>query len=272
SHGRPRRLGRRGRLVAALVVIAALLGVGFTTDFGADASAEPVVQAFLLDWQQGHYTAAAQPTTGDTPAVSGQLLANFRNLDATEMFFSLRSIEQHGNTAEASFTATMDIAGGAHQWTYEGRFGLVSRGGHWLVSWAPSVIQPSLGPGDRLAVVAKLAPRAMVTDVGGSPLIQKSTVYHVCVYPGKLASVRQTATEFSQVMALNEQQVLGQISPAPPKEFLSLVALDPGSYGSLWPSLSHVRGLVAQASQARLFNLDPNDGVGAVGTESSPAL
>lgn len=259
-------------MVAALVVFAALLGVGFTTDFGAEASAEPVVQAFLLDWQQGHFTAAAQLTTGDRATVSGQLLAAFRNLDATEMFISLKSIEQHGKTAEASFTATMDIAGGAHQWTYAGQFGLVSRGGHWLVSWAPSVIQPSLGPGDRLAVVTKLSPRAMVTDAGGSPLIQKSIVYYVGVYPGKLASVRQTATEFSQVMGLNEQQVLGQISAAPPREFLSLVTLDPGSFGSLWPSLSRVRGLVAQASQARLFNLDPDDGVGKVGTESSSAL
>jgi cell division protein FtsI/penicillin-binding protein 2 len=259
-------------MVAALVVLAGLLGVGFQTDFGAEASAEPVVQAFLLDWQQGHYTAAAQLTTGDAPTVSGQLLAAFRNLDATEMFFSLKSIQQHGNTAEASFTATMDIAGGAHQWTYEGQFGLVSRGGHWLVSWAPSVIQPSLGPGDRLAVVTKLAPRAMVTDVSGSSLIQKSTVYYVGVYPGKLASVRQTATEFSQVMGLNERQVLGQISAAPPKEFLSLVTLDPASFGSLWPGLSRVRGLVAHASQARLFNLDPDDGVGKVGTENSPAL
>src|SRR5262249_15927107 len=101
--------------------------------------------------------------------------------------------------------------------------------------------------------------------------IRKATVYHVGVYPGKLASVRQTATEFSQVMGLNEQQVLGQISAAPPKEFLSLVTLDTGSYSSLWPSLSHVRGLVSQASQARLFNLDPNDGVGEVGTESCSA-
>jgi hypothetical protein len=259
-------------MVAALVVFAGLLGVGFSTDFGAEGSAEPVVQAFLLDWQQGHYTAAAELTTGDAPTVSGQLLAAFRNLDATEMFFSLNSIDQHGNTAKASFTATMDIAGGAHQWTYRGRFGLVSRGGHWLVSWAPSVIQPSLGPGDRLAVVTKLAPRAMVTDVAGNPLIQKSTVYYVGVYPGKLASVRQTASEFSQVMGLNEQQVLGQISAAPPRQFLSLVTLDPGSFGSLWPSLSRVRGLVAKAGQARLFNLDPDDGVGEVGAENSPAL
>jgi len=265
-------LKRRGRMVGALVLFVALVGVGFSTGFGAQASAEPVVTSFLLDWEQGHYTSAAKLTNGDVPAVSAQLSAAFRELDATEMFLSMRSVTQHGSTAKASFTAVVDLEGGGHQWTYTGSFGLVSSGGRWLIDWRPSVIQPGLGPGDRLAVLTSFPPRGQVTDATGSSLIPESTVYRVGVLPGKLRSARATAATFSQVTGLNSQQVLGAISAAPPRQFLSLLTLDPGSFATLWSSLSHVPGLTARAGQARLSDSSAFDGVGTVGTENSQAV
>jgi cell division protein FtsI/penicillin-binding protein 2 len=269
---KPGFLKRRGRMAGALLLFAALVGVGFSTGFGTQATAEPVVTSFLLDWEQGHYTNAAKLTNGDVPVVSAQLSAAFRNLDATEMFLSMRTVTQHGGTARATFTAVVDLEGGGHQWTYNGSFGLVSSGGRWLVDWKPSVIQPSLGPGERLAVLTTFPQRGQVTDAAGSPLIPKSTVYHVGVYPGQLRSARATAAAFSQATGLNLQQVLGQVSAAPPRQFLSLLALDPGAFATLWPSLSHVPGLTARAGQARLSDSSEFDEVGTVGTENSPAV
>jgi hypothetical protein len=256
----------------AFVVLGGLIGIGFTTDFDTEASAEPVVQQFLIDWQQGHYTDAARLTSGDRADVSTQLAAAYRNLDATAMFLSMDSVRRHGNTAQASFKATVDLAGGSHQWKYEGHFGLVLAGGRWLISWAPSVIEPSMKPGDRLAVTTKFQPRAQVTDIAGNPLIHLSTVFHVGVYPGKLANVRQTAMGFATVTGLNQQQVLGRISSAPPHDFLSLLTLDPASFARLWPSLSHVRGVIGQRGHARLSGSDLDEAVGSVGTEDSSVL
>jgi len=269
---KPGFLKRRGRLVGALVLFVAVVGVGFSTGFGTQASAEPVVTNFLLDWEQGHYTSAAKLTNGDAPAVSAQLSAAFRQLDATEMFLSMHSITQHGSTALATFTAVVDLEGGGHQWTYNGSFGLVSSGGHWLVDWRPSVIQPSLGPGDRLAVATNFPQRGQVADASGSPLIPESTVYRVGVIPGKLRSARATAAAFSQTTGVNAQQVLGAISAAPPRQFLSLLTLDPGSFATLWSSLSHVPGLTARAGQARLSDTSQFDEVGTIGTENSQAV
>jgi hypothetical protein len=260
------------RLAVALVLLAGLVGAGFTTDFATETSAEPVVQRFLLDWQQGHYTDAAKLTNGTLADVRGQLSAAYNNLDATAMFFSMDSVRRHGNAAEASFKATVDLAGGSHQWKYEGHFGLVFVGGHWLVDWAPSVIEPAMRPGMRLAVLTKFPPRAQVTDVAGNPLIHLSTVYHVGVYPGKLANVRRTAAGFAAVTGLNQQQVLGQISSAPPHDFLSLLVLDPASFTRLWPSLSHVRGVTEKRGHARLSDTGVDEAVGSVGTENSTAL
>jgi transpeptidase family protein/MecA-like transpeptidase family protein/penicillin-binding protein len=277
SAGRGGRSGRSGsrrlvRLAVALVVLGGLVGIGLTTDFDTETSAEPVVQQFLIDWQQGHYTAAAGLTNGDPADVSTQLTAAYRNLNATAMFISMDSVKRHKNTAVATFTAVVDLAGGSHQWKYQGHFGLVSVNGRWLINWAPSVIEPHLRPGDRLAVTTRFPPRAQVTDVANVPLLPLSTVYHVGVYPGKLSSVRQTATGFAAVTGLNQQQVLGYISSAPPHDFLSLLTLDPESFARLWPSLSHVRGVIEHRGDARLSGTSIDDAVGSVDTEDSSVL
>jgi len=253
-------------MAAALAVLAAVLG------FGSESSAEPVVQSFLWDWEGKNFTAAANLTTGNTAVVSSQLAGAIRDLNATAMFFSLSSVTQHGNTAEAKFQATVDLADGDLQWQYQGKFGLVSKGGRWFVTWAPSAIEPSLRGGDRLAVVTTFPPRGQVTDASGKPLIGESIVYHVGVYPGQLTNARATAADFAQVTGLNPEQVLGQISSVPPRGFVSMLTLDSTDFASYWPSLSRVPGLTWQSAQDRLFNFDTDNAIGAVGTENSSLL
>jgi len=255
-----------------MVVVVGMLTIGFATGFGSEASAEPTVQAFLLDWQQGKYAQAAALTSGDVGQVAAQLAASYVDLNATEAFFAMNSVTQHGTTAVARFKATVDLAEDGHQWVYNGQFGLTMKDGQWLVDWAPSVINPSLGPGDRLAVLTVFGPRAQIQDSAGQSLLTMSADYHVGVYPGLLANATRTANRFSQLTDLNSQQVLGQIRAAPPRGFLSLLTLDSASFRSMWPRLSKVPGLSYQRKSERLFDSDAAEVVGAVETEDSDAL
>jgi cell division protein FtsI/penicillin-binding protein 2 len=261
-------------MAVVMVVVVGMFTIGFATGFGGEASAEPTVQAFLLDWQQGRYAQAAALTTGDTGQVATQLAAAYADLNATNTFFAMVSVTQHGATAVARFTATVVLAQGEHQWPYAGRFSLTDKNGQWLVDWAPNVINPSLGPGERLAVVTTFAPRAQVEDSAGQPLLMKSADYHVGVYPGRLGNAARTAAEFSQIAGLNAQQVLGQIHAAPPSEFLSLLTLDPASasYRTIRARLAKVPGLSYQRKTERLFNSVAAEVVGQVGAEDSTAL
>jgi cell division protein FtsI/penicillin-binding protein 2 len=259
-------------MAAVLVLAVGMLSIGFATGFGSEASAEPTVQAFLLDWQQGKYAQAAALTTGDARQVAARLAAAYTDLDATNTFLSMGPVTQHGATAVASFKATVDLAQGGYQWTYTGRFSLTAKSGQWLVDWAPSVVNPSLGPGDRLAVLTTFAPRAQVEDSAGRPLLTNSTDYHIGVYPGRLANAARTAAGFSRIAGLNGQQVLGQIRAAPPQGFLSLLTLEPDSFRSMWPGLAKVPGLSYQRKTERLFESLAAEVVGEVGTENSDAL
>jgi cell division protein FtsI/penicillin-binding protein 2 len=257
-----------------MVVVIGLLCVGFATGFGGASSPEPAVQAFLLDWQQGRYAQAAALTTGNDGQVVSQLTAAYTDLDATNAFLAMNSVTQHGDTAVATFKATVDLAQTGQQWSYIGRFSLAVRNGQWLVNWAPDAINPSLGPGDRLAVLTSFSPRAPLEDSAGQPLLSSSTDYHVGVYPGRLSNMARTAAEFSLITGLSDQQVLGQIRAAPPRRFLSLLTLDPASpqFQGIWSRLVKVPGLTSQRKTERLFGSAAAEVVGTIGTENSSAL
>lgn len=268
------RLSGRQRLAAVMVLVVGVLTIGFATGFGNEPSAEPTVQAFLLDWQQGRYAQAAALTTGSPGQVVGQLAAAYTDLAATNTFLAMNSVTQHGDKAVATFKATVDLAAGGQQWTYIGKFSLAVRNGEWRVNWAPSVVNPALGPGDRLAVVTTFPPRAPIQDRAGQPLVVPSPVYQVGVYPGRLSNTSRTATELSQIAGLNEQQVAAHIRAAPPRQFLSLLTLDPSSpeFRAIWPRLSRVPGVSYQRTTQRLFRSPASEVVGTIGTENSSAL
>ena len=240
--------------------------------FAQEPSAEGTVQAFLLAWQRHDYRAAAAYTTGRAPAVSGALAGAFTQLDATAMFLSMGRVDQSGDTAEAHFSASVNLGEGGHQWTYPGQFALRRAGSGWKVQWAPSVINPQLGPGERLAVITQVPARGQVLDAKGQPLEVPSAVYEVGVWPRALANPAATAEDFAQVTQLNANQVQGQIQAASPGQFLTLLSLDPDSYAGLAPELARVPGLQVHRVSQRLFSSEASEVVGTVGSENSGLL
>jgi cell division protein FtsI/penicillin-binding protein 2 len=249
-----------------------VLVIGLATGFGSEPSAEPTAQAFLLNWQQQHYEAAGALTTASPRTVAAGLKGAFAQIDATQLFLTMNSITQHGGAAEASFTASVDLAADGRVWTYHGRFGLLRAGGGWKVEWAPSVVHPSLSPGERLAVVTQFPSRASVLDAEGKPLQVPGLVYAVGVWPGRLATPEVTARAFARLTGLDAGQVLGQIAAAPPREFLRLASLDPATYAGLRSRLRDVPGLVVQREWERLFQAKATGLVGEVGSELNPVL
>jgi cell division protein FtsI/penicillin-binding protein 2 len=268
----PSRQSRRAKIAGLAIVAVGVLVIGLATGFGSELSAEPTAQAFLLAWQQQHYAAAGALTSATPATAAVDLKDAFAQLDATQLFLAMNSITQHGSTAEATFTATVDLAEEGRVWTYHGRFGLSQTDGAWKVQWAPSVVYPSLGPGERLAVVTQFPDRAAVLDAEGQPLQVPSPVYVMGVMPADLDNPAATAERFANVTKLDAAQVLGQITAAPPNQFLKLASLDPATYSSLRSGLRTVPGLVVHRERARLFQTEATGLVGQVGNETDPML
>ena len=266
------RRAKRSRIAAAAIVAVGVLVIGLATGFGTELSAEPTAQSFLLAWQQQQYAAAGALTTAPADTVATGLRSAVAQLDAPQIFLSMKSVVQHGSTAKASFAATVDLAQQGRVWTYQGHFSLRRVGGDWKVVWAPSVINPNLGPGERLAVVTTFPDRAALLDAKGNPLQVKATAYVLGVVPDRLKSPPDTALAFAKPTGLQAGQVLGQITAAPPHSFLRLATLDPPTYARLLPSLRAVPGLQVRPETQRLFQSKATGLVGAVGSEINQRL
>jgi cell division protein FtsI/penicillin-binding protein 2 len=266
------RRSRRSRIAALGIVVVGVLVIGLATGFGAEPSAEPAAQAFLFDWQQQQYAAASALTTGASATVTADLRGAFAQLDATQLFLTMKSVVQHGGTADVSFMATVDLAQQGRVWTYRGRFGLRRVNGAWKVDWTPGVVNPSLGPGDRLAVVTKFPVRASVLDAKGDPLQLPARAYVLGVWPDRLASQAATAEAFARLTRLQAGQVLGQIAAAPPHQFLRLATVDSTTYAGLRGDLHEVPGLLVRPESQRLFQAEATGLVGEVGSEIDKRL
>lgn len=262
----------RDRIAAVVIVVIGVIVFGCAIGLGTEQSAEGTVQSFLLDWQSQNYAAAGSLTTAAPPTVAAELKGTFGQLDATALYLSMNSIVQHGSTAEATFTASVDLAEEGRVWTYHGRFGLTSSGGSWLVDWSPSAIYPGLGEGDRLAVVTSFSPRGLILDSAGQPLEAPALVYVVGVTPARLASPTVTASDFAAATGVEAAQVAGQITAAPPHQFLKLASLDPSTYARLKNRLRRVPGLAVRQANETLFKTDATELVGTVGSEVNSAL
>ena len=267
------RLRSRQLKLGAAGVVVLLLIIGVAGGFASgEPSAEPAAQDFLLAWAQGQYkTAAALPTGGPAP-VTTDLRTASQQLGAAAYYLSMGPITQHGGTAEAHFFASVDLGQDGAPWSYEGRFAMRKTPAGWRVVWSPTVINPGLHQGLRMAVVTTMPPRAALLDAEGASLIHPSTAWKAQVRPGRLSHPEDTATAFAALAGLDEEQVLSVIRAAPQTHPLTLATLSPADYAALRKRLNQVPGLLLRRVSLRLFETAATDVTGTVGTELAPVL
>jgi cell division protein FtsI/penicillin-binding protein 2 len=274
SNGETRVGGVRSRSARARVVAAAcatavlLLGLllGWATP---QPSAEDTVQDFLLDWENGQYSAAAGLTTGAPAEVAAALHNAYQEVGAAALSLGMASVTQHGDTADARFNADIDLGRGGAAWSYDGSFTLRRVGSGWKVVWSPAVIVPGLRPGLRLAVVGTMPARAQLLDAQGTSLSPVSTVYTVGVIPGHLANPARTASGLASATGLVASQILSWIDTSPSAGFLELVRFPPAGYRRVSARLHRVPGLVVEKQRLRLFGSIASAVTGSVGSEAA---
>jgi cell division protein FtsI/penicillin-binding protein 2 len=270
--GGVRSRSARARVVAAACATAVLL-LGLLLGWATpQPSVEGTVQDFLLDWENGQYSAAAALTTGAPAEVAAALRNAYQQVGAAAFTLSMVSVTQRGDTADARFNADVDLGRGGAPWDYDGSFTLHRLGSGWKVAWTPEVIVPGLRPGLRLAVVGTMPGRAQLLDAQGSPLAPVSTVYTVGVIPGRLANPARTASGLAGVTGLVASQILSWIDTSPAAGFLELVRFPPAAYHRVSARLHRVPGLMVERQRLRLFGSIAGAVTGLVGSEAAKEL
>jgi cell division protein FtsI/penicillin-binding protein 2 len=253
-----------------VVLIVGVTGVG-----QSDPSVAASVKEFLLAWESRQYVAAAALTTGQRTEVATELRNAYDQLGAQDLVLGMGPVSVHGKTAQASFTASIDLGRGGPPWSYQGHFTLRRHGSGWLVAWSPGVIVPGLGTGDRLAVLTTVPQRAPLLDSSGKPLIVRSPVVEIGVRPGRVPDPVATAMRLARVAGLassEADQMVGQIRAAPPDTFLELIQLSPRGFRHLSAALGRVPHLTHRWVTKRLFRSAVPAITGQVGTEAAKEL
>ncbi|MEW2357836.1 penicillin-binding transpeptidase domain-containing protein [Spirillospora sp. NPDC029432] len=268
---------------------AALVAGGAGACF-AEPSALPTMRDFLIAWQVGNTEAAARLTTGaERAAVASALGAVERQLDAAAMRLSIgvpvptgkrdqKAIDKQGDRAEARFSVKVDLGENGEPWTYTGLMNLKRIGGKWRVVWDPSIIHPSLKPGQRLAVVTEVAPRASIQDSAARPLLRRVPAQIVGVYPGQLRDPAKTLDQLAKATKtaggdpLDTERLLGRVQSAPPNAFLPLMTLQRPGDNALIARLGQVQGLHSQAVQAPIAPEHAAEVVGSLGPATANRL
>lgn len=269
-----RRLPRGSRTVRRRAVSLAACGAlvaTMTTGCWAEPSAMPAVRDFLIAWQVGNYPAAAKKTVGtDRKAVESALGAVRAQLDAASLRLSLgvsddqgrvddakvKAIAKNGDDADARFSVKIDLGENGQPWEYLGHMHLRRIGGKWKVVWNPSIINPQLAPGQRLAVVSDVPKRAPIEDGAGHSMLHEVYSYDIGVVPGRLADAQATVDQLAKVAKfaggrrLDSERLLGRVRSAPPQKFLSLLTLRYPEQTALAQRLKQVPGLKINAIKA----------------------
>lgn len=283
SAGRPSKRASKGgrkrrapfRAIALLCAAGIVVVIGVTSVGPPGPPVTATVEAFLLNWEEQHYAAAAAMTTGSPAVVVHSLRSVYLQLGAQDLFLNMGSIQSRGSQARASFNASVDLGRGGLSWHYQGSFGLRRTGSGWRVIWSPSVIVPGLGARDRLAVLTTMPGRAVLLDAEGHSLIPRSPAIELGVVPGEVHDPLHTAQRLAKATGLNRSdadEMAGQIEAWPPKRFLELVTLSPADYGKLRRKLRRVPFLEHKQVVKRLFVSTVPAITGQVATETAKTL
>ncbi len=263
------------RTIATLCAAAIVVVIGVTSVGPSGPSVTASVKLFLLNWQEQHYPAAATMTTGNQLDVVRSMRSVYHQLGAQDLSLSMGPIAVNGDNARASFYASFDLGRGGLSWQYTGHFRLHRSGSGWKVVWAPSVIVPGLGDGDRLAVLTTMPNRGVLLDAQGNSLIERSHAVELGVYPSKVKNPLETSVLLAKATgfpASDADEMAGQIEAWPPRKFLELIQLTPARYRQLRHALESVPGLKHEVDTKRLFDSVVPVVTGQVATETARTL
>jgi hypothetical protein len=162
-------------LLAALAVLAGVAGCGL---FGGGP--EPAARAFADAWARADDQAAGLLT--DNAVTAAATLRGAReSLGPTGLTVTVGQVREATDKATASVDVTWELGTG-RSWHYLSSIDLVraEKAEHgWLVHWAPSVVHPELGAGQRLVTSTAPAEPGPVLDRAGAPLLSATPVVTV---------------------------------------------------------------------------------------------
>jgi hypothetical protein len=192
--------------VAALLVLAAVVGVAYVTLEGRDpdrASAEApdaTVDAYLAAWADGDHEAMADLVRDPPPtfATDHEQLREGLEVDGLRIERTALETDVDGRaTATATVTAEVEHLGDL-AWEVEVR--VLRERGRWGVAWTPASLHPDWRPGLRFVTTTVPAERAAILARDGTVLAGPGERVTFGLEPGAIGSPEDVAEAFEAAL------------------------------------------------------------------------
>jgi hypothetical protein len=246
---------RGRRLMAALLTAMVFAPLSACGLFGGDA--EDAAQSFLDALAAGDVPAAAAAT--DDPAAAADLLGYRNALEPLSVRAHGLRIEEEGAATTAWFTLSWDFGDG-RIWTYDAGAALRDTPEGWRVAWAPSVLHPDVGPGQRLRLDTLDVAVPPVLDRDGIELMSPQRVVRLLLDPAAVnaGAAQELAKQLHSFdPAITEQSILHGAAAAPDGQRYPVVTLRGPDYDGIRTAVVDLPG-VSTVEDTRLLSADPD--------------
>ncbi len=239
------REGVRRSLAGAAAVAILVLGVAGCG--GSSGSPHATLSRYLAAWDRGDWAAMRVLVAGPPADFTSLNAATFSTLGVSKASFAAGTVV----TAKSGATASAPVAERfalpeVGPWSQATTVRLVKHKGTWLVSWAPSTINPRLGPGEKLSLTRVSPTRGAILGAGGAPLT--SNAQHV--------SVGLVGSRIKSAGAVSADLVAAGAPPAAVSQAIALARAHPTLFEPVFSvSASRYAQLKAKAGPTNVYNV-----------------
>ena len=250
--------GSDAQAAEALAVFADALAAGEleTVTFAAEATAAPAGD----DTDDGESTEGASTTAPAPTVAAGTAVEDFAEITRGLDPFSIAATPGQVAVLDASTArAPIDLVWrfGEVEWTTSSMVELRLVGERWLVEWEPTILEPTLGPGDQLASSAVTPVRAPILARDGTSLVEVVDVVEIGVQPSRVEDLAALTQRLEEVLDIDGADLASRVRDASPDAFVEVTSLPRAEYELVRDEVFPLPGTVFD-SGTRPIAVDPN--------------
>ena len=208
--------------------------------------------AFAAAWSGGTLDRAPiSAASGDVAATTEQITAGVTAAPQDLPQVTITKVDsEKGSEAEATARARVSWKlDGGRPWTYPVVVPLVQEGvgdaARWVVAWTPSVVEPSLQPGEVLGVQRVAAARGRIVDTTGTTLAGAATgTVTVGIRKSRTTDPAGTARTVAELTGVDATELAAKVSAAGPDDFVEVATLTRPDYDEIRAQIQPLPGTV----------------------------
>lgn len=221
---------------------------------GIDVS-DPAAQAadaFAEAWSGGTLAKApVSAASGDVAATTALITVGLTAAPQRPPEVTVTKVT-HDAGSETSATAAARVRwklDGGRTWSYPVEVPLVREGAgdaaRWRVAWTPSVVEPSLQPGEVLGATRLAARRGRIVDTTGTVLSGAATgTVTVGIRKSRTSDPAGTARTVAGLTGVDATELTAKVAAAGPDDFVEVVTLTRPDYDEIRAQIQPLPGTV----------------------------